>query len=417
MLATLLNWFRYGGAPARSAAPWRPSSSPEAVTLRAVSLLVLAAFVVKTLNTAPQPGFGGEAGAVLAALVVFVVVVIASVAVLAASSAQPRVQGPQLSLIALLLALTAASAVLAAVQPNGSWQLGPALVACFAAVGLARGPALATFSLAAVALLAAAAAQGSLGPMAGALVLTALPWFVIFRLLRELRGQRDALEVSQVSEARAAAAAERGRLVREMHDVLAHSLSALALQLESTRLVARDREADESVARAIDDAHALAANGLQEARRAIAAERGDEVPGPERIGVLADEFRAQSGIPVDVAVRGEQHELAPDARLALYRTAQEALTNIRRHATPEHVHVKLDYLPGRTVLVIEDHAPADAPPSAAPALAGGPGYGLTGMRERAELLGGRMLAGPTADGFRVELWLPLHPPVPSGAPA
>ena len=74
--------------------------------------------------------------------------------------------------------------------------------------------------------------------------LTALPWFVVFRLVRKLRGQRDALEASQVVEARAAADAERGRLVREMHDVLAHSLSSLALQLESTRLLSRDRGVD-----------------------------------------------------------------------------------------------------------------------------------------------------------------------------
>lgn len=417
-------------------------SSPEAVTLRAISLVVLAAFVAKTIVAAPHPGLTGRSAGVLVALVAFVVAVAAIITVFASSAAQPRVQGPQLWLIALLLGLTGASGALMMLQPEGSWQLGPALVACFAAIGLGRGAAIVTFALAAGALLVAAAFEGHDGTVASMLVFTALPWFVVFRLLREIRGQHMALEASQVAEARAAAAAERGRLVREMHDVLAHSLSALALTLESTRLLARDRGVDEQVARAVDEAHDLAATGLQEARRAIAAERGDEVPGPERLGVLVQSFREQSGVEIGLEVRGEPHELAPDARLAIYRTAQEALTNVRRHATPQSVELTLEYRPESTVLVVEDRgAPGSPPPPSALTLTGtdglsgeadwlsgeghaptgavkgltGGGYGLTGMRERAELLGGRLLAGPTATGFRVELSLPAQPRVPAGA--
>ena len=85
-------------------------------------------------------------------------------------------------------------------------------------------------------------------------------------------------------------------------------------------------------------------------------QRGEELPGPERIGALADAFKEQSGLPVALEVRGEPRELPPDARLAMYRTAQEALTNVRRHATAERVDVKLDYGPDSTVLVVEDHA-------------------------------------------------------------
>jgi signal transduction histidine kinase len=157
------------------------------------------------------------------------------------------------------------------------------------------------------------------------------------------------------------------------------------------------------VTRALDQAHQLAATGLQEARRAIATARGDELPGPDRIGVLADEFAEQSGLPVALAVRGEPRRLAPDARLALYRTAQEALTNVRRHAAAERVTIELSYLTGSTVLVVEDSASPGTPPP--PPLTGS-GYGLTGMRERAELLGGELLAEPTDTGFRVELRLP-----------
>ena len=167
----------------------------------------------------------------------------------------------------------------------------------------------------------------------------------------------------------------------------------------------RDRGVDDEVTRAIDQAHHLAASGLEDARRAIAAARGDELPGPERIGLLADAFGEQSGLPVAVEVRGEPRELAPDARLAVYRTAQEALTNVRRHAAAERVEIELSYLPQSTVLVVEDRA-GDGRPAACPARARRHGYGLTGMRERAELLGGELLAEPTDNGFRVELRLP-----------
>jgi signal transduction histidine kinase len=136
----------------------------------------------------------------------------------------------------------------------------------------------------------------------------------------------------------------------------------------------------------------------------IAAARGDELPGPERLEALAGAFGDQSGLAVAVEVHGEPRELAPDARLAVYRTAQEALTNVRRHAAAERVRVSLDYLPDSTVLVVEDHGALGTPP-VAPALAGS-GYGLTGMRERAKLLGGELLASPTGTGFRVELRLP-----------
>jgi signal transduction histidine kinase len=245
---------------------------------------------------------------------------------------------------------------------------------------------------------------GGLGFLSGI-----IPWFFAMRLLRYVSDQRDELKASREAEARAAAAAERGRLSREMHDVLAHSLSALALQLETTRLLARSRGVDAEVTQAVDRAHHLAASGLDEARRAIATERGDELPGPERIGALVDAFAEQSGLPVAIEVHGEPHELAPEARLAVYRTAQEALTNVRRHATAERVEVELTYLSGSTVLVVEDHAIPGSPPPIAVAVAAG-GYGLTGMRERAELLGGELLAAPTTDGFRVELRLPIEQP-------
>jgi signal transduction histidine kinase len=195
---------------------------------------------------------------------------------------------------------------------------------------------------------------------------------------------------------------ERQRLAREMHDVLAHSLSGLVLNLEGARLIAARDGAGSDVADAIGRAHRLAKNGLEEARRAIGMLRDDALPGPERLADLAREFEADTGVACRVAVDGEARELGSDARLTLYRVAQEALTNIRKHACPERVEISLTYAPGRAGLTVEDFERPDrhGPPG------GGTGYGLTGMRERAELLGGTLAAGPTATGFRVEVWVP-----------
>jgi signal transduction histidine kinase len=196
----------------------------------------------------------------------------------------------------------------------------------------------------------------------------------------------------QEEHARAAALAERTRIARDVHDVLAHSLSALALQLEGTRLLARDRDADPEVVEGLERAHHLAVSGLSEARQAIAALRGDELPAIEDLA---------RGFPnANVTVTGTPREPSSEARLALYRTAQEALTNVRRHSASDRIELRLDYANDGTTLTVQDHGPA------APLLNGAPGYGLTGMRERAELLGGRLQAGPTDDGFKVELWLP-----------
>jgi signal transduction histidine kinase len=144
--------------------------------------------------------------------------------------------------------------------------------------------------------------------------------------------------------------------------------------------------------------------GLEEARRAIGTLRGDALPGPERLPALVEAFEEQSGVRARLETVGSPRALPTDASLALYRTAQEALTNIRRHAVPDSVTVRLEYRDDATLLAVEDVASqGPAIPVGAPA---GSGYGLTGMRERAELLDGRLTAEPTAQGFRVELWLP-----------
>lgn len=213
-------------------------------------------------------------------------------------------------------------------------------------------------------------------------------------------------ELDQTREAQlhAATLGERQRLAREMHDVLAHSLSGLLLHLEGARLLAAQEPVNPRLCDTVERAHHLAQTGLQEARQAIGTLRDEDLPGPELLPVLVQEFRRDSGIPCRFAVAGAPHPLGAQARLTLYRVAQEAMTNAGKHAAPDHVDVRLEYDGGGTALVVEDTGDVrDAP---APPDGNGHGYGLTGMRERAELLGGTLSAARTGSGFRVTLWLP-----------
>jgi signal transduction histidine kinase len=359
--------------------------------------LAMTLIVVVTLLTAPRPGASGDGPWVALGVAAMLAGIFLS---LPGAMVSPRRRITGLVLVA------AAACLLIRVQPEGVAFGALYYVVIMSALWLDLVPALAVAGTA-VAAGAAMVAQEADDP-AGAvisIVLSVIPWFLVIRLVGEMHEGRERAEglVEELRESRAAAAesaaaAERGRVARELHDVLAHSLSALALQLEGTRLLARDRGADPDVVEAIGRAHHLAAEGLDEARAAIGALRGDELPGPERLQQLAGAF----GEHCRLTVTGTPRELSSEARLAIYRAAQEALTNVLRHSAADRVEIALAYEDGGTRLVVQDHGPG------APVAVGGGagGYGLTGMRERAELLGGRLDAEPTADGYRVELWLP-----------
>lgn len=195
-----------------------------------------------------------------------------------------------------------------------------------------------------------------------------------------------------------AATRERERIAREMHDVLAHTLSGLTVQLEATRLLAEQRPGDPAVTEAVTGAHRLAREGLLEARRAVSALRGD-VPGPAQLEQLLHDFEVESGIRCRLDIEGTPIVLRPEAQLALYRTAQEALTNIRKHADATSVALRLSWSRRGAELTVEDEG------TPKPSLTQG-GYGLTGVRERAALVGGSLEAGPIEGGFRVRLRVP-----------
>jgi signal transduction histidine kinase len=210
-------------------------------------------------------------------------------------------------------------------------------------------------------------------------------------------------QLAREEHARAAALAERARIAREIHDVLAHSLGALTVQLETADALlegGRSAQARESVIRAGQ----LAREGLAETRRAIGALRGDTLPLPELLAGLASGYRTDLDADASVAVEGEPRELSADSSLALYRTAQEAVTNVRKHAPGSPVRIALCYHPAEVVLRVRSGAPPDG--VARPLAAVGGGYGLTGLRERAELAGGEFSAGPDGDGWRVDVRIP-----------
>ena len=387
---------------------------PRAVQgLRLVGVAGMATVVVATLTTDPRPALHGEGLGVLLALLV--------IAAGVSHSFPRRTMAPGRRLVSLV-AIAVAGVALSALQPTGA-ALGPTLfVISVSSLRLDRrlGLVLSLSMIAAQSVAVALTAEDAADILVS-LWFISLPWLLVVRLMGEIREGRERAEglVEELRESREAhaqsvALAERARLARDMHDVLAHSLSALALQLEGTRLQAADRGADPEIVAAIERAHHLAAAGLDEARRAIAALRGDELPGPERLRSLAEAFEEHTAARCTVTVAGDTAALSPEAGLAVYRVAQEALTNVRRHAAADRVDIRLEHAPAGTTLVVADHGPG-APVTGGPSDGGG--YGLTGMRERAELLGGRLTAGPTRDGFRVELWLPATPAPVSATPA
>jgi signal transduction histidine kinase len=194
--------------------------------------------------------------------------------------------------------------------------------------------------------------------------------------------------------ARTAALAERTRIARDVHDVLAHSLSALSVQLQGARLMLlRDGAPPDTLAQ-IERAQRLAADGLLEARRAVAVLRCEPADLAAGLQALVAEAPAAT-----LSVDGDPSDLDAVSRETVLRTAQEALSNARKHAPGAPVTVRLSRLDGRTELEVHDRA--GAPPVRGPG-----GYGLTGMAERAALAGGELDVGPTEDGWRVRLVLP-----------
>jgi signal transduction histidine kinase len=398
------------------------------LALQGIRLIVLAV-VIATVPFA-RPHFGdGPRGIVLA-----VTLVISATAWLIWTFAGGR---PRLW-VAMLALMGLAGGVLAGVS-----SLSTAVAVGFV-VTVSAGARLATeVSVAVVAETVAAFLVSAI--VSGANLAAVIGWtcgvigmwaFGLTRRAYLLRAEEaeQALEQARrahAAETQAAALAERARIAREIHDVLAHALAAVSVNLQAAEglLEAVPGKGPElaKVVECVERAGALTKEGMAETRRAILALRDDAAGAPAgyvsrpagpgtaaagagaerltgRLRALVDEHRAAGDSAVELAVTGTPRPLGTDRALTAYRTAQEALTNARKHAPGEPVSLRVNYAPGEVTLEVSNPLPATG--AAGPLARAGSGYGLTGLRERAALVNGALAAAPGDGRWTVRLTLP-----------
>jgi signal transduction histidine kinase len=225
-------------------------------------------------------------------------------------------------------------------------------------------------------------------------------------ILRLQRTQQQ-LEAEVARTAELAAARERARIARDIHDVLAHSLTVLSIQAQAARQIVTQQP--ERAAAMLDDIAAVLRESLSESRRVVGLLREagaaghDESPLGARLEALAERFGERTGIRCAFHESGMPQPTVPEADDTLTFALQEALTNAFRHGGARHVWADLAWTADAATLTVRDDG---AGASAGPSVGGG--NGLRGMRERAAGLGGTMSAGPHAEsGFVVRLALPL----------
>jgi signal transduction histidine kinase len=231
-----------------------------------------------------------------------------------------------------------------------------------------------------------------------------------------LEDRAERLERERDAQAQIAAAAERARIARELHDVVAHNVSVMVVQADgATYALDQDPEAARKALTAISQTGRTA---LTEMRRMLGVLRSaDEAsfvpqPGIEQLGDLLEQVRA-AGLPVTLTVEGVPREMPTGLALAVYRIVQESLTNTRKHGGANvKARVGLLYTDDSLVLRIVDNGRgADAPGD-------GMGHGLVGMRERVHVFGGTLVAGEhVGGGYAVEAVLPFAEPDPAGGSA
>ena len=233
-------------------------------------------------------------------------------------------------------------------------------------------------------------------------------------LARELAEKAERAAHARAEDERRAIAAERSRIARELHDVLAHSLSVMVVQSGAARrIVERDPERAAAAAELVRDTGREALAELRHLFGPVRRGEGEALSGPpsiRRIDDLVGRARA-AGLAVRLSVEGEPVELPTGVDLTAYRVVQEALTNTLKHAGKAHATVRIAYEPNEVVLAVEDDG---GERGAAAALVEGGGYGLLGMRERVAVYGGVLQAGPQdGAGYAVRVRLPTRPLVPA----
>ncbi|MFJ6130979.1 sensor histidine kinase [Streptomyces griseoviridis] len=233
----------------------------------------------------------------------------------------------------------------------------------------------------------------------------------------QLEERAARLEKEREAQAKVAVAAERARIARELHDVVAHNVSVMVVQADGAAYVLD--AAPDQAKKALETISSTGRQALAEMRRLLGVlrtgehqEAGEYVPQPdvEQMGDLIEQCRT-SGLPVDFKVEGTPRPLPSGVELTAYRIVQEALTNTRKHGGPNTgASVRLVYFDDGLGLLVEDDgkgAPHELYEEGGP---DGQGHGLIGMRERVGMVGGTLDAGPRpGGGFRISALLPLKP--------
>jgi signal transduction histidine kinase len=362
----------------------------------------LAAVIWSILNSNVAPATGGRG---LVVLIAFIPAVIAWIVWTAWSSRQTF-------MTADLYVLAICGGVIQGADPSSAASVFTFVVAMGAAArcGLLYGLLMAALGAAAVGATAIVYDQAALPVLAYALgfAATTLGGYNIRQSRVRLEQTELLLAQTQRSheeQLRSARLAESARIARDIHDVLAHTLAGLVIQLEATDALLANGTDSETIRARVQRAHGLAREGLQEARRAVGALRGD-APAAVSAGAAIAALIEQYEHPIDFELRGDESRLEGQVGEAALRVIQEALTNIRKHAPGSAVTVELTVGDATLELTVENRVLVSVTrPSLA---ASGGGYGLRGMRERAAELGGTLSAGPIDDGWRVALRLPLQ---------
>ncbi|QNP71022.1 sensor histidine kinase [Streptomyces roseirectus] len=233
----------------------------------------------------------------------------------------------------------------------------------------------------------------------------------------QLEERADRLEREREAQAKVAVAAERARIARELHDVVAHNVSVMVVQADGAAYVLD--AAPDQAKKALETISSTGRQALAEMRRLLGVlrtgehqEGGEYVPQPdvEQIEDLVQQCRG-SGLPVDFKVEGTPRPLPSGVELTAYRIVQEALTNTRKHGGPNAgASVRLVYFDDGLGLLVEDDGKGAPHELYEEGGADGRGHGLIGMRERVGMVGGTLDAGPRpGGGFRISVLLPLKP--------
>lgn len=370
-------------------------------TLRPLGWAVILVVVLGSANSDPVPGLHGKPLAVTFALCLFAATLLLAI----------RDDFLQRSLwlrTAVVATMGAAGVAIAGLQLQGATGIaaGAAVFIAVAALPLYVGVALAGALTVALGLAIAIVGSSSSAIAAGMLVTVLLGVVALF--LKRSRESEDQTEMllAQLQDAReeqvrAAAIAERSRIAGELHDVLAHSLSGASIQLQGARKLADREAASPPLREALDRASMLVKAGLANARQAVGTLRGDPLPTLADLPRLIDGYRTDMDLEVMLQIEGEARTLSADRSLVLYRGAQEALTNVARYAPSACADVMLRYERDRVKLSVDNGASAIPPREGI-----GGGRGLEGLRERVQRAGGTMSAGPTPEGWRVEIEVP-----------